>query len=376
MRKKVILSVLALVAIFAVLAGIKALQIRSMIKFGETFVMPAESVTSAVVREETWEPVLSAVGSVAAVQGVTVSAELPGVVKEIAFESGAVVNKGDLLVQLDAASEEAQLRSAQADAELTKVDVARARDLQQRNVTAKSEADAAEAKFKQAAAQVDNIRAMIAKKTIRAPFAGRLGIRSVNLGQVLNAGDPVVSLQSLDPVYVDFSLPQQQLAQLATGMSVRVKTDAFPDREFPGTLSAIESGLDAQTRSVPLQATLANPEGLLRPGMFAKTEVILPEKRAVLVIPATAVSYAPYGDSVFVIEPRKNEKTGKTVPTARQQFVRIGDARGDFVAVISGLRAGETIVSTGVFKVRNQMPVSVNNALAPKPEDAPKPSDT
>lgn len=376
MPKKVLLAVLALIGIFAVLAGIKFMQIRSMMAFGASYTPPPESVTSAVVREESWEPTLSAIGSVAAVQGVTVSAELGGMVKEIAFESGAVVNKGDLLVQLDVASEEAQLRSAQADADLTQIDLKRARDLQQRNVTSKSDADTAEAKYKQAAAQVDNIRALIAKKTIRAPFAGRLGIREVNLGQVLNAGDPVVSLQSLDPVYVDFSLPQQQLAQLVTGMTVRVKTDAFPGVEFPGTLTAINSSLDAATRSVPAQATLANKEGLLRPGMFVKTEVVLPEKNAVLVIPATAVSYAPSGDSVFVIESQRNEKTGETEQVVRSQLVRLGDTRGDFVAVTSGLKAGETVVSTGVFKLRNKMAVSINNTLAPTPELAPTPSNT
>lgn len=376
MSKKIVTAIFGVVLVFVVLAGIKALQIHSMIAAGAAMAQPAQAVTSTEVRQETWQPTLSAVGSVSAVQGVTVSAELAGTVTEIAFESGATVNKGDLLVQLDIAAEEAQLRSAQADAELTRLELERARDLQQRKVIAASEWDTAQAKNKAAIAQVDNIQSVVAKKTIRAPFSGRAGIRQINLGQFVNAGQQIVSLQSLDPVYVDFSLPQQRLADLAVGMEVRVVSDSFPGKMFDGKLTALNSSLDAATRSVPLQATLGNPDGLLRPGMFAKIEVVLPENKPVLVIPATAVSYAPYGDSVFIIEQKKDEKTGTSGLTIRQQFVRLGDARGDFVAITSGLTAGQQIVSSGVFKLRNGMLVEIHNELAPNPEVAPKPSDT
>jgi membrane fusion protein (multidrug efflux system) len=353
MSKKIVIAIAGVVLIFIILAGIKALQIRSMLAASAAMAQPAQAVTSAEVQQETWQPTLSAVGSVSAVQGVTVSAELAGTVTEIAFESGASVNKGDLLVQLDIAAEEAQLRSAQADAELTRLELDRARDLQQRKVIAASEWDTAQAKNKAAIAQVDNIQSVIAKKTIRAPFSGRAGIRQINLGQFVNAGQQIVSLQSLDPVYVDFSLPQQRLADLAVGMEVRVVSDSFVGKVFGGKLTALNSSLDAATRSVPLQATLDNPDGLLRPGMFAKVEVVLPENKPVLVIPATAVSYAPYGDSVFIIEQKRDEKTGAAGLAIRQQFVRLGDTRGDFVAIASGLAAGQQIVSSGVFKLRH-----------------------
>lgn len=364
------------VLVFLVLAGVKAMQIRAMIGQASAMQIPPEPVTSAEVKQETWQPTFSAVGSISAVQGVTVSAEVGGAVDRIAFDSGATVKQGDLLVQLDVASEEAQLRAEEANAELARLDIERARDLVERKVIAKSEWDAAEAKYKQAVARVENFRALIAKKTIRAPFAGRLGIRQVNLGQIVEVRQPIVSLQSLDPVYVDFSLPQQRLAALEVGMKVEVTTDAVPDRKFAGTLTALNSSIDAATRSVPLQGTLENKDHLLRPGMFAKVEVVLPQEKPVLVIPATAVAYAPYGDSVFVIEQQKDEKSGQSGLVLRQQFVRLGDTKGDFVTVTQGLTAGQQIVSTGVFKLRNGAPVMINNELAPKPQLAPKPADT
>jgi membrane fusion protein (multidrug efflux system) len=217
---------------------------------------------------------------------------------------------------------------------------------------------------------------MIAKKTIRAPFDGAAGIRVVNVGQMINAGQQVVPLQSLDPVFADFALPQQHLAVLSPGLEVRVTTDAVPGRVFVGKLAAVNSMVDMATRNVALQATLENADHALRPGMFAKVDVVLPQKHRTLVIPGTAVSYAPYGDSVFVIEKKKDSKTGKESQVIRQQFVRIGEARGDFVSVTTGLKAGEIVVGAGVFKLRNGMAVTINNDLAPKPEVAPTPADT
>jgi len=239
----------------------------------------------------------------------------------------------------------------------------------------------AEAQAKQANAQIDNIRAVIAKKIIRAPFAGRTGIRQVNLGQFLDNGAAIVTLQSLDPVYVDFSLPQQDLAQLGVGMAVRVTTDAFPDQRFEGKLTAINPEVDAVTRSVRLQATLANPAGKLRPGMYVNVAAVLPQTERVLMIPATAVLYAPYGDSVFVdsvfvVEDKKDEKTGATGKVLNQKFVRLGKTRGDFVVVTSGLEAAQTVVTTGVFKLRHGMSVVVDNKLTPSFQLTPKPANS
>jgi membrane fusion protein (multidrug efflux system) len=376
MTRKIVSVVIGVLLIFLFLGGMKFLQIRKIIAAGASAGPPPEAVTSAVVREETWPSTLAAIGSVSAVQGVIVSAEVSGTVKSIAFESGGTVDKGDLLVQIDASVEEAQLRSAEANAQLTRLDVDRARDLQKRNVIAKSEMDTAEAKFAQGTAEVENLKSVIAKKTIRAPFAGRLGIREINVGQVVNAGQHIVPLQALNPVFVDFSLPQQRLPDIAVGMVINVTTDAAPDRQFSGKLTALNSSLDTATRSVGVQATLENADEVLKPGMFAKVEVVLPQKNPVLIIPATAVSYAPYGDSVFVIESKHDEKSGKESPAIRQQFIRLGETRGDFVAVTSGLKAGETVASTGIFKLRNGMAVQVNNELAPNPQIAPKPADT
>ncbi len=240
----------------------------------------------------------------------------------------------------------------------------------------KAELDSAESKFKQKEASVDQMRSMITKKSLRAPFDGQLGIRQVNVGQTINAGQQVVALQSLDPVFADFALPQQFLSELKTGLEVHVTTDAVPGRIFKGTLTAVNSMIDVATRNVTLQATLENPDHALRPGMFAKVDVMLPQKQRSLVIPGTAVSYAPFGDSVYVIEKKKDEKTGQETQVIRQQFIRIGETRGDFVSVTTGLKAGEQVVSTGVFKLRNGLSVTINNDLSPKLEEKPKPADT
>ena len=338
--------------------------------------MPVETVTSAVVKEENWAPLLSSVGSISPVQGALVSAELGGVVSQIGFENGSTAKKGDLLVQLDASAEEAQLHSSEADLELARADLERSRDLAARKVVSKAELDAADSKFKQKSASVDQMRSMITKKTVRAPFDGQLGIRQVNIGQMINAGQQVVALQALDQVFADFALPQQHFAQLAAGLEVHVTTDAVPGRVFTGKLTAVNSMIDVATRNVTLQATLENPDHALRPGMFAKVDVMLPQKQRSLVIPGTAVSYAPFGDSVYVIEKKKDPKTGEESQTIRQQFVRIGETRGDFVSVTAGLKAGETVVGTGVFKLRNGMVVTINNDLAPKLQEKPNPADT
>ena len=368
----VAIGLLAAILIFVV--GIKALQIGKMMSSPK--MLPVTTVTSAAVKEEDWAPRLSAVGSVSAAQGAVVSTELGGTVGEIRFENGAQAKKGDVLVRLDVSQEEALLRSAQAEAELARTDLERARDLVSKKVISKAEIDAAESKFNRLNAIVDQMRSNIAKKTIVAPFDGELGIRQVNVGQMINAGQQVVALTSLDRVYVDFALPEQNVSKLTKDLEVSVRADALPGREFKGKLTAINSMVDPITRNVPLQATLENPDHALRPGMFAKVDVMLPETKKTIVIPGSAVSYAPYGDSVFVIEKQKDPKSGRESLVLRQQFVRIGEVRGDFVAVKQGLKPGQEVVGTGVFKLRNGMAVTINNDLAPKPELNPQPADT
>jgi membrane fusion protein (multidrug efflux system) len=363
-----------LIALVVILFGIKALQIGKMMS--TPMKIPPTTVSSATVKEEDWAPIFSAVGSVSAVEGAVVSTELGGIVSQVTFQNGGEAKKGDVLVKLDTSSEQAQLHTAEADLELARANLQRTRDLAARKVVSKSELDAAESAFGQKQGTVDNMRSMIGKKEVRAPFDGQLGIRQVNVGQMINAGQQVVALTALDPVFIDFALPQQDLAKLSAGFEVRVHTDAVPGREFKGKLTAINSMVDSVTRNVGVQATLDNPDHALRPGMFAKVDVVLPEKHKTLVIPGSAVSYAPYGDSVYVIEKKKDPKTGKESQTIRQQVVRVGEARGDFVSITEGLKANETIVSTGVFKLRNGMAVTINNDLAPKPQLNPTPVDS
>ena len=374
--RAVIRVVLGLLGIFLVIAGIKALQIFSMVSAAKSMVPPPTTVTSAKVQKGDWAPSLTAIGSITPVQGATISAELPGMVSEIGFESGRPVKKGDVLVKLDSSAEQAQLRSSEADAELAKADFDRARDLSQRKVISKAELDAASSKYMQRKAVVDNMQSVINKKEIHAPFDGIAGIREVNPGQMVPAGQKLVTLQALDSVFVDFSLPQQELARVKVGMPVKMTTDAIEGRKFDGTLSAINSAVDSATRSVSLQATIDNADHALRAGMFARVQVLLPETKSTLFVPTTAVAYAPYGNSAYVIEKKKNEKTGKDSLIIRQQFIRTGETRGDFVAVTEGLKEGDEVVSTGVFKMRNGMDVAVDNTLAPKAKLSPEPPNT
>lgn len=369
-----IFAILGLVAVFVVLAGVKAGQIGTMIGAGKSFAPPPEAVTSTKVEAAQWPSSRAAIGTLVAVRGVTLAAELPGLVREIDFDSGAVVRRGEVLVKLDTSTEEAQLVSARADAELARVALQRARTLRRNNANAEADLDAADARAKQAAAAVATLQATIAKKTIRAPFDGRLAIRQVELGQVLASGTPIASLQSVHPIHADFWLPQQALAELTVGMKSRLRTDVFPQLSWDGFITTVNSEVDVATRNVRVRATFPNTDGRLRPGMFGNVDVLSPEARQVLVIPSTAVIYAPYGDSVFALEEKKDPK-GNVGLFARQKFTRLGERRGDLVAVVSGLDAGETIVSSGAFKLRNGMPVVVKNDLAPSVELAPKPTD-
>lgn len=375
MAKRIIITLTGLIVLIGGLAGIKYLQIERMTAYGNNFVPPPEVVTTAMVKKDSWESCLTAVGSLEAVQGVVITAELKGKVVHIAFEPGTLVKAGDLLVQQDTSVESAQLRAGEAALMLAKINFERIKKLVANNTVSQSDFDNADAQLKEAAAQVDNIRAVIAKKTIRAPFSGRLGIRQVNLGQTLNEGDEIVSLQSLDPIYVNFLLPQQRLAQVYPGLAIRLTTDAFPGQVISGKITAINPQVDAATRNIRIQATVENPAELLRPGMYVNVSVVLPDRIEVLAIPATSVLYAPYGDSVFVVEEQKNDSKKSSGLVLNQKFVRLGETRGDYVSIISGLKQGETVVSTGVFKLRNGQSVVIDNTLSPEFKQMPKPAD-
>lgn len=374
MKKKFILGIIVVVVVAGGLGVIKALQIRTIIAAAGAMVPPPETVATAVVQAEKWQDTLPAVGSVNAAQGVTVAPEIAGTVMKIAFESGATVNQGDLLVKLDTSTEEAQLRAAEAQVKLAKLNADRARQLRQDKTVSQSELDQAEAALQESQANADTIRATIDKKTIHAPFTGQLGIRLVNLGEQLDVGKGIVSLQALTPIYVDFSLPQQDLGRLQTGLKVRATSDSYPDKKFEGRLTAINPDLNATTRSIQLRAEFANPEKLLRPGMFVRVEVELPGNDNVLTIPATAVMSAPYGDAVYLVE--SSSTNGVTKLVARQKFIRTGRAKGDFISVEDGLKAGDRVVSSGLFKLRNGVSIQENNDAAPKPSLTPNPPNS
>lgn len=375
--KAVFLTIAGLILVLALLAGTKTLQIRTLISKGKAAVLPPEAVTTIQVKEDIWESLITAVGSLEAVQGVTITAEVTGKVTAIAFEPGSRIKAGELLLHQDVSAETAQLRSAEAAADLARVTFERSKKMLASKVVPEANLDNAEAQLKQAQAQIDIIRAAIGKKTIRAPFAGRLGIRQVHLGQIIKEGEAIVSLQSMDPIFVNFRLPQQQLPNIQIGYPVRIHSDGLPPgRILQGTISAINPNVDAESRNIQVQATIDNQDELVRPGMFVNVTVVQPERKPVLVIPITAVLYAPYSDSVFLVENAKDgdKETGNLV--AHQAFVRLGEKRGDFVSVTSGLTPNQTVVSTGAFKLRNGQSIAVNNALAPEFKLIPQPKDS
>jgi membrane fusion protein, multidrug efflux system len=373
-----IAAIVGLIVVVVVLVGVKVGQIRAMIEVGRSFVPPPESVTSVKVAAATWQSRRAAIGSLVAIHDVTLGAELPGLIREVDFDSGRAVKRGSVLVKLDTTNEEAQLAAAVADAELAKTQVERARALRKGGANTQVELDTAEARAKQTQAIVANIQATITKKTIRAPFDGRVAMKQVERGQVVSPGTPIATLQSIDPIYAEFSLPQQALADLKTGQVTTMRVDSFPGKTWQGSITTVNSEVDPVTRNVRVRATFPNKEGILRPGLFVNVEVEASDKREVLIVPATAVVYAPYGDTVFVLDQKPDtQKKADEQPglIAQPRFVRLGEKRGDLVAVVSGLKEGETVVSNGAFKLRKGMSVIVNNALAPPVELDPKPTD-
>jgi len=374
MAKRLILVLGVMAVVIMALGFAKFRQIESAVHAG-AFQPPPEAVTSIVTQREQWPASMTAIGTIEAVHGVMVSADLPGTVARITFDSGKAVREGEILVELDTRQERAQLASLEAQRDLAKVNFGRMQELVNAGVISRMDYDQATAQQKATEANVAEIRATIDRKTIRAPFSGILGIRKVNLGQYLPAGSPVVSNQSLNPIYVNVGVPQQAAAQVHVGRSLRVTTEDVAGKVFAGSVTAIDSEVDPTTRNIQVQATLSNPEGKLRPGMFVQVEMPLGASRSVIALPASAINYAPYGDSVFVITDLK-DPAGKTYRGVRQQFVKVEGARGDQVAVISGLNPGEEVVTSGVFKLRNGAAVQVNNKVQPGNSPAPKPEDS
>jgi membrane fusion protein (multidrug efflux system) len=374
MAKRMVLMLGVTVALLTTLGFVKFKQIETAVH-ASAFQPPPEAVTSIVTKRERWSANMNVIGTVEAVHGVMVSADLPGTVAKINFDSGKPVRQGEVLVELDTRQERAQLASLEAQRDLARVNFGRMQELVNAGVISRMEYDQATAQQKATEANVAEIRATIERKTIRAPFSGILGIRKVNLGQYLPAGSPVVSNQSLNPIYVNIGVPQQAAAQVRVGGKLRVTGEDVAGQVFTGTVTAIDSEVDETTRNIQIQSTLSNPEGKLRPGMFVQAELPLGASRPVIALPASAINYAPYGDSVFVITDLKDTK-GQTYRGVRQQFVKVEGSRGDQVAVISGLNPGDEVVTSGVFKLRNGAAVQVNNKVQPGNSPAPKPEDS
>lgn len=372
MLKKFLIAIGGFILVVLLLGAVKVAQIKKMSSVSH--VPPPTAVTTIAAAAVAWQPVLQAIGTLAPVEGITLSADAEGTIVKILADSGSAVKAGDLLVELDTSVESAQVNAAQTRAELARINYDRAKDLIASNAVAKSEFDSVEASYKQAVADVAAIQAQIEKKFVRAPFDGRVGIRFVNLGQYISKGRALMPLQKLNPIYVNFSVPQRQLADLVIGQKLSVRVDAYPTA-FEGTISAINSEVDSATRNVSVQAQLANPEEKLRSGMFVQVEVDLPAGPPQVVLPATAIAYAPYGNSVYIVEKLK-DAAGHEYLGVRQQIVTLGATRGDLVAIESGVKPGEQVVTAGVFKLRNGAAVQVNNIVQPTSSATPKPANT
>jgi membrane fusion protein, multidrug efflux system len=379
-----LVPILGLLALVAALVGIKFNQISMLMNFGKEMAKagpPPETVGTAVAQTQVWEGTLSAVGSIAAARGVVVSNDAPGIVSHIFFESGAVVQQGQTLVELDTSVERAQLASSRARMDLATLNVNRSRALLKSNTIAQSAADVDESQLKTTTTDANALSAQIDRKIVRAPFSGRLGIREINLGQYLNSGTRITVLEAIDTVYVDFTLPQQRLADIKVGMPIRVTVEGTQSAPQDGTIAAVDPEVDSTTRTIKARAAVPNKQETLRPGMFANVSVVLPQQGSLVTVPVTSLVHASYGDSVFVVEDKKVDPAAEAAPgatpgkVARQQFVRVGASRGDFVAIVDGVTAGQDIVSAGAFKLRNGSNVVVNNDVKVDPQLSPHPEN-
>jgi len=371
-KLKWILGVLIVLGFIGGLGGIKALQIVTMIEAGQSMGPQPETVALGKAEKTEWEQRLQSVGTVSSLEGIMLAAEAEGVIREIQFESGSRVEEGQLLLRLDDEQQRAELSSADAALKLAKLTHDRSIDLLRDNSISQAEFDRSQASLNEAEAKVEAAKAILAKREVRAPFTGKLGIRQVSLGEYVSRGTPLVSLQSLEQIAVDFELPQRWLSLVKEGQTVRVEVDSWPGQSFTGTLSALNPEVDTVTRTLSLQATLDNPDEALRPGMFVRVTVVQPEKRAVVMIPKSAVLFATYGDTVFLVDGEPEVEDPREV---RQQIIRLGESRGDFTEVLSGLQGGETLVTAGAFKLRQGALVVpsevglIKPALEPSPEE-------
>jgi membrane fusion protein (multidrug efflux system) len=374
MIKRMAIMLLTVGILFGAIFGYHAYNSRMMKKSMASFQPPPVTVTAMKAEYQSWQPQLKSVGSLRAVRGVDITSEVAGLVRAVLFISGGDAKEGQVLVQLNADSDIARLHSLQADADLA--DTVYERDKKQFAVQAISQAalDADASDLKNKKAQVAEQAALVDKKTIRAPFAGRLGISTFNPGQYVNPGDKIVTLQSLDAIYADFYLPQQELSRISLGQAVVATTDTYPGRTFTGRITTIDPKVDAATRNVQVEATVSNPGHKLLPGMYASVEVKAGAVQRFLTLPQTAVTFNPYGETVFVVETGKGPE-GKTVLTVRQTFVTTGPTRGDQIAILRGIQEGEVVVTSGQLKLKNGSRVIIDNKVMPSDEAAPMPKD-
>ena len=374
MLVRIFVPVLAVLALVGVLVAIKVSQIGLLIDTGKAAKEagpPPETVGSAESKQETWRTTLTAVGSVEAERGVVISNDSPGIVTRVNFDSGDEVKSGHVLVELETSVERAQLASSEAQLELAQTTLKRTQALQANRVVSEAELDAAKASMKRLEAEVSALRAQIERKIVRAPFSGKLGIREVNLGQYLAPGSQITTLQSEKQGYVDFTLPQDDLDKVRVGQPVELVVKQA-DIKLSGVVAAIAPSVDPRTRSVSVRASTQDPEKRLRPGMFINVTVALDDERQVVTVPVTAVVYATYGDSIFLIETDPKDASKKI---ARQQFVKLGETRGDFVEVEKGLAGGKPIVTAGSFKLNNGSPIQINNDVPVEPKLHPEPDN-
>lgn len=371
-----VIVIVGLLALIGGLAAVKGSQIGMLIGMGEAMKKagpPPEVVALTASSKQTWETTLSAVGSVVTAKGVALSNDAPGLVARLHFDSGDTVKQGDVLVELDTSVERAQLASLHARRDLAEISAKRSTALASSGAVAQAQVDADVSSLKSLSADANALVAQIARKTIRAPFSGKLGLRQVNLGQYLAPGTTVTTLESQKASLVDFTLPQQELGKIAVGTPVRALLSG-QSAPLVGSISAIDPAVDPMTRNIKVRATMPDAENQLRPGMFLRVEVVLPEKSEVVAVPQTAIVHASYGDSVFVAE-EKPGPDGKPRPVAQQHFVKLGRSRGDFVAVVDGLGAEQQVVTAGAFKLRNGIPLKVNNQGTPQPSLDPHPEN-
>lgn len=370
MKTRILATIVVTLGVLGAIFGYKFIQLRAA-KAAAAARKPAPAaVTTAKTTRQQWAMTLGSVGTLQSHQGITVRSEIEGRIINVPFESGTRVKAGDVLVEMDTATEAAQLRSYEATARLAELNLQRARDLRQTSANTQADLDASEAASLQARANIEATKATLAKKRIVAPFDGRIGIRQVSIGQFLNKGDALATLEAVDPIYADFALPQQNIAQLAVGLPVKVTVDAFADRQFDGKIEAIDPRITDTTRSLRIRATLANQDEVLHPGMFARVDVVLPGDNSVIVLPATAVIYSPYGDSVYVVA----TKDGATI--AAQRWVKVGPKRGDLISILEGLQDGDEVVTIGQSKLRPGSLLKVNNQVVPGSDVAPKPAES